>query len=77
MGPPGQETKFLPETPARQIFCANFGGLFVGRLSFAMLLLGVFRVRAKVPSSEPSPRTARQIRINFILFIICKCELVK
>ncbi len=37
---------------------------------------GVFRVRAKVPSSEPSPRTARQIRINFILFIICKCELV-
>ncbi len=37
---------------------------------------GVFRVQAKVPSSEPSPRTARQIRINFILFIICKCELV-
>ncbi len=35
---------------------------------------GVLRVRAKVPSSEPSPRTARQIRINFILFIICKCE---
>ncbi len=77
MGPPGQETKFLPETPARQIFCAHFGGLFIGRLSFAMLLLGVFRVRVKVPSSEPSPWTACQIRINFILFIICKCELVK
>ncbi len=35
------------------------------------------QVRPKVPSPEPSPRTARQIRIISILFIICKCELVK
>ncbi len=38
---------------------------------------GVLWVRAKIPSSEPSSRTARQIRLNFTLFIICKCELVK
>ncbi len=42
-----------------------------------LICRGVLWVRAKIPSSEPSPRTARQIRINFILFIICKCELVK
>ncbi len=42
-----------------------------------LICRGVVWVRAKIPSSEPSPRTARQIRINFILFIICKCELVK
>ncbi len=42
-----------------------------------LICRGVLWVRAKIPSSELSPRTARQIRINFILFIICKCELVK
>ncbi len=35
--------------------------------------MNILWVRAKIPSLEP----ARQIRINFILFIICKCELVK
>ncbi len=40
-------------------------------------VLTLLWVRAKALSSEPSPRTARQIHIISILFIICKCELVK
>ncbi len=38
---------------------------------------GVLWDRAKILSSEPYPRTACQVHINFTLFIICKCELVK
>ncbi len=77
MGPPGQKNTFLPETPARQIFGAHFGGYSSGGCPLLCCFLGVLWVRAKIQSSEPSPRPARQIRINFILFIICKCELVK
>ncbi len=71
MGPPGQETKFLPETPARQIFCANFGGLLVGRLSFAMLLLG--GIQGSGQSSElgalPSDSTPNTHKLYSIYYM--------
>jgi len=38
---------------------------------------GVLWVRAQFPSSDSSPRTARQISITVYSLIICKCELVK
>ncbi len=35
-----------------------------------LICRGVLWVRAKIPSSEPSPRTARQIRINFLFYLL-------
>ena len=47
-------------------------GLFFHSQEYGGSTLG----SGRIPSPEPSPRTARQIRI-YSIWLICKCELVK
>ncbi len=76
---PVKRLSFILKRQSAKFSGTHLRGLFVVRLSFALLLFGgVLWVRAKIQSSEPSTRTTCQICINFICYIIIyKCTLVK
>ncbi len=64
-GPPGQTSRTFFEIPARQTRHSFGGGSVVRRLSSALSLFGGSTLGSgRALSSEPSPRTARQTRIE-------------
>ncbi len=66
VGPPGLPHKLLLGTSSRQISNAYLGGILVWRLSYALLLFWGYSGFGPLPSSEPSPRTARLQRITIL-----------